>query len=111
MIGVDQVTTDLPEHADLNEAFPSSDWDSRTRGVAATRARPLTSAAEENLLCLPGDVYAGESIVVHEFAHTVHELGVVAVDATIQSRLDDLGAARAQDASGLHARGPGGVVG
>lgn len=90
VIGVDQVTTDLPEHADLNDAFPlpDGDWDTRTRGVAATLARPLTSAAEENLRCLPGDVYAGESILVHEFAHTVHELGVAVVDATFQDRLD-----------------------
>jgi hypothetical protein len=89
VIGVDQVTTDLPEHADLNEAFPlpDGDWDTRTRGVAATQARPLTSAAEENLLCAPGDVYAGESILVHEFAHTVHEQGVAVVDASFDGRL------------------------
>ncbi len=90
VIGVGQVTTDLPEHADLNEAFPldEGDWDTRTRGVAATLARPLTSAAEENLLCAPGDVYAGESILVHEFAHTVHEQGVAAVDSTFRPDLD-----------------------
>lgn len=91
VIGVDQVTTDLPEHADLNEAFPldEGDWDTRTRGVAATLARPLTSAAEENLLCGPSDVYAGESILVHEFAHTIHEQGMAAVDETFRGRLDD----------------------
>ena len=90
VIGVDQVTTDLPEHADLNEVFPidGGDWDTRTRGVAATLARPLTSAAEENLLCGPGDVYTGESILVHEFAHTVHEQGVAVVDETFDGRLD-----------------------
>jgi hypothetical protein len=90
VIGVDEVTTDLPEHADLNEAFPidGGDWDTRTRGVAATLARPLTSAAEENLLCAPGDVYAGESILVHEFAHSVHEQGVAVADASFDGRLD-----------------------
>ena len=90
VIGVDQVTTDLPEHADLNEAFPldEGDWNTRTRGVAATLARPLTSAAEENLLCAPGDRYVGESILVHEFAHTVHEQGVAVVDASFDGRLD-----------------------
>ena len=90
VIGVGQVTTDLPEHADLNEVFPlpDGDWDTRTRGVAATLARPLTSAAEENLLCLPDDRYLGESILVHEFAHTVHEQGVAVVDATFDGRLD-----------------------
>jgi hypothetical protein len=87
VIGADQVTTDLPEHADLNEAFPTIDWDERTRGVAATPSRPLTSSAEENLLCDPSDPYAGESILVHEFAHTVHLQGVRSVDATFDARL------------------------
>ncbi len=90
VIGVGQVTTDLPEHGDLNEAFPidGGDWNTRTRGVAATLARPLTSAAEENLLCGPDDRYAGESILVHEFAHTIHEQGVAEVDATFDGRLE-----------------------
>lgn len=90
VIGVDQVTTDLPEHADLNEVFPidGGDWNTRTRGVAATLARPLTSAAEENLLCAAGDVYVGESILVHEFAHTVHLQGAAVADASFDGRLD-----------------------
>ncbi len=87
VIGVDQVTTNLPEHADLNEAFPTIDWDERTRGVAATPSRPLTSSAEENLLCYPSDRYAGESVLVHEFAHTVHLQGMNAIDATFDARL------------------------
>lgn len=86
VIGVDQVTTDLPEHTDLDEAFPTVGWDERTRGVSATPSRPLTSAAEKNLLCYPSDPYAGESIPVHEFAHTVHLLGVNAIDATFDAR-------------------------
>ncbi len=87
VIGVNQVTTDMPEYADLNTAFPGTDWNTRTRGVSATVTRPLTSSAEENLLCYPGDVYAGESILVHEFAHTIAELGLEAVDATFATRL------------------------
>jgi len=87
VIGAHQVTTDMPEYADLYTAFPGTDWDTRTRGVAATKARPLTSSAEENLLCDPGDVYRGESILVHEFAHTIDEMGLEAVDPTFASRL------------------------
>ncbi len=87
VIGVQQVTTDMPEYADLYTAFPGTDWDKRTRGVAATLARPLTSSAEENLLCYSTDVYTGESILVHEFAHTIDELGLEAVDPTFASRL------------------------
>lgn len=71
-----EVTTDMPEHSDLNEAFPGTDWDTRARGLGATLARPLTSCGEENLLALAGDRYSGESILVHEFGHTTWELGV-----------------------------------
>jgi len=55
--------------------------------VAATVQRPLTSSAEENLLCYPTDVYTGESILVHEFAHTIDEMGLEAIDPTFANRL------------------------
>ena len=71
-----EVTTDIPEHGDLYEAFAGTDWDRRARGLGATLARPATSAAEENLLCYENDVYRSEDIFVHEFAHTVLDLGV-----------------------------------
>ncbi len=66
-----EVTTDMPEHSDLNTAFPETNWDTRARGLGATVARPLSSCAEENVLGLPRDPYAGENILVHEFGHTV----------------------------------------
>lgn len=71
-----EVTTDMPEHSDLDEAFPGTDWDTRARGLGATAARPLSSVGEENLLQLPSDVYAGENILVHEFGHTFFDMGV-----------------------------------
>ena len=77
VMAVTEVTTDMPEHSDLDEAFPETDWDERARGLGATLVRPLSSVGEENLLHLPGDVYDGESIMVHEFAHTVFEVGAV----------------------------------
>ena len=72
ILGRSQKTTDIPEHADLNRAFPETNWDERARGLGATKARPATSVGEENLLGLPGDRYRGESILIHEFAHTLH---------------------------------------
>lgn len=74
-----EVTTDMPEHSDLYEAFPGTDWDTRARGLGATLARPLTSCGEENLLALASDRYRGESILVHELGHTVWDLGVALV--------------------------------
>ena len=73
-------TTDIPEHSDLNRAFPQTDWNKRARGLGATKARPAISGAEENLLQLKSDRYLGEAILLHEFAHTIMEFGLVAVD-------------------------------
>jgi hypothetical protein len=84
VIGRDELTTDLPEYADLQ---PRDHWNARTRGVGATRQRPVCSAAEENLLGLPGDRYRGESIMVHEFAHTVFDLAATRLDAALAARL------------------------
>lgn len=71
-----EVTTDVPEHADLNTAFPKTDWNKRCRGVGATAVRPACSGAEENLLQLEGDRYRGESILIHEFGHTMLVMGL-----------------------------------
>lgn len=71
IMAVSEKTLDIPEHSDLQEAFPQTDWNKRSRGLGATLARPVTSAAEENLLCYETDPYRGESILVHEFAHTI----------------------------------------
>lgn len=81
-------TTDVPEHADLQTAFPETNWDERARGLGGTVARPATSCAEENVLCEKSDRYLGENILVHELAHGMVNLGVVFVDKTFQRRLD-----------------------
>lgn len=89
IIGRDQQTTDMPEWSDLDEAFPGTDWDTRTRGVGATFERPLVGAGEENLLCLPEDRYLGESIFVHELSHTIYDFGVTKLDGGFDARLSD----------------------
>lgn len=77
-------TTDVPEHGDLT---PKEYWDRRARGLGATPHRPAVSCGEENLLNLPGDRYPTENILVHEFGHTIHEMGVNAVDPEFDARL------------------------
>ncbi|MCC7377461.1 MAG: peptidylprolyl isomerase [Verrucomicrobiales bacterium] len=79
-----EYTTDVPEHASLE---PRVYWDRRARGLGATPSAPAVSCAEENLLCFPGDPYATENILVHEFAHAIHETGLNTVDPTFDSRL------------------------
>lgn len=87
IIGRDQRTTEMPEYRDLNQAFPETDWDSRARGLGATSERPLVSAGEENVLCLPTDRYLGEDILLHEFAHVLHEFGYQILDADFEDEL------------------------
>lgn len=82
-----EVTTDIPEHSDLNTDFPETNWDVRARGLGATDVRPVSSAAEENILCYQKDGYRGENIFIHEFAHTLHIMGIQKVDPSFSSRL------------------------
>lgn len=79
-----EFTTDIPEHHDL---APASYWNRRARGLGATRERPAVSCGEENLLCLPGDPYPTENILIHEFAHVIHEFALAAVDPGFDARL------------------------
>ena len=67
-----ELTTDIPEYRDLT---PKDYWDRRARGLGATTERPAVSGAEENLLAYPSDRYRGESIFIHEFAHTFAQFG------------------------------------
>ncbi len=81
-----EVTTDLPEHKDLT---PKVFWD-QIRGVGPTIAKPLTTCGEENVLCYGAgsDAYFDEDNVVHEFAHTMHVLGIAFVNRNIDSALE-----------------------
>lgn len=83
----DEMTTRIPEHSDLE---PASHWDRRARGLGPTPQRPAVSCGEENLLCLPGDPYAAENILVHEFAHAIHDMGMNSVDKSFDTRLKEL---------------------
>ena len=79
-----EMTTDIPEHSNLK---PKKHWDRRARGLGATKARPAVSCGEENLLGYQADRYHGESILIHEFAHTMHELGARFLDRDFDKRL------------------------
>ena len=77
-------TSDIPEHSDLT---PKKYWNRRARGLGATRERPAVSCAEENVLCCKSDPYATENILVHEFAHAIHIIGLEKLDPTFDARL------------------------
>jgi hypothetical protein len=81
-------TTDIPEHKHLvNDT--SINWDVRARGLGGTIEDPLTTCAEENLLCYQIDKYHAEDILIHEFGHTIHLVGILGTDSTINGRLQE----------------------
>ncbi|HZT41697.1 MAG TPA: hypothetical protein VFA07_05890 [Chthonomonadaceae bacterium] len=79
-----EMTTTIPEYSDLT---PARYWDRRARGLGATPERPVVSCGEENLLGYPGDPYKGENILIHEFSHAIHEMGLRFLDPTFDQRL------------------------
>lgn len=79
-------TTDIPEHAYLvNDT--TLNWDVRARGLGGTLELPLTTCAEENILAYQIDKYHAEDILIHEFAHTIHFVGIAPVDPDFENRL------------------------
>lgn len=79
----DEYTTDVPEHARLR---PKIYWDRRARGLGGR----TTSCGEENLLGFPGDPYAGECILIHEFSHALHNVALRRGEPGFQETLERL---------------------
>ena len=84
VMAYNELTTQIPEHSDLQPDFY---WDRRARGLGPTPTRPATSCGEENLLNYQGDPYSTENILVHEFAHAIHQMGLRTVDPSFDDRL------------------------
>ena len=79
-------TTDIPEHRYLvNDT--SLNWDLRARGLGGDLQLPLTSCAEENVLAYQIDKYHAEDLLIHEFAHSIHLIGLMLAVPDFDSRL------------------------
>jgi hypothetical protein len=95
IIAHNEFTTDLPEFKRMAdepmhgfETFSGRDfWDARARGTGGSATDPCCTCAEENVLGYPGDPYAKENILIHEFAHNIHLRGLNNVDPTFDVRL------------------------
>ena len=95
VMAYNEYTTDLPEFVRMCdekepgfEDLPAKDfWDARARGLGGSDTDPFCVCAEENVLCYPGDPYAKECILIHEFAHNIHLRGMMNVDPTFDARL------------------------
>ena len=42
------------------------------------------------MLALPQDKYVGENILIHEFAHLIHTVGIAGIEPGFNERLEDL---------------------
>ena len=92
VIGKDEETCDLPEFAHICNCEDSIKyWNWRGRGFGGAPEDEFSSSCgEENLLALPQDKYVGENILIHEFAHLIHTVGIVGVEPDFNERLEAL---------------------
>lgn len=95
LLAWNEFTTDQPEFKRFAEnpapGFPGLSgqdyWDARARGTGGSETDPYCTCGEENLLAYPGDPYAAECILIHEFAHMIHLRGMNNIDPTFDERL------------------------
>lgn len=92
IIGKDEETCDLPEFAHICNCEDSIKyWNWRARGFGGAPEDEFSSSCgEENLLALSQDKYVGENILIHEFAHLIHTVGIVGVEPDFNERLEAL---------------------
>jgi len=83
IIGAKEQTTDIPEYSHMK---PKAFWDERARGFGGR----IVSCGEENLLCYPVDKYDDENILIHEFAHVIHGIGLRRIDKDFNEKLKQL---------------------
>lgn len=86
VIADNEMTTQIPEYNDLKPDFY---WDVRARGLGARLPNSIASCGEENLLSYPGDPYRSENILIHEFSHAIHLVGLKTVDPSFDGRLKE----------------------
>lgn len=90
IVGEKEEVCDLPEYAHIcntpeNIAF----WNKRARGFGGSPEDDYSaSCGEENLLALPSDRYTGENILIHEFAHLIHLVGIAETEPGFNKELE-----------------------
>lgn len=92
IIGEKEEVCDIPEYAHICDTPENmARWNKRARGFGGSPEHDFSaSCGEENVLCMPSDRYEGESILVHEFAHIIHTVGIIGVNPAFDSKLERL---------------------
>lgn len=81
-----EATVNVPEHSNM-VGDKELNWNLRARGLGGTLHLPLTSCAEENILGYQVDKYHAEDILIHEFSHSIHLIGILQTDKEINKKL------------------------
>ena len=92
IIGRDEETCDIPEFAHICTTPDSIKfWNWRARGFGgAPEDTYSASCGEENVLALRGDRYVGENILIHEFSHLIHQIGIAEIEPDFNDRLETI---------------------
>jgi alpha-glucosidase len=92
IVGEKEEVCDIPEYAHIcNTPENIAYWNRRARGFGGAPEHEVSaSCGEENVLGLLTDRYMGESILVHEFAHILHMVGICGTEADFNDKLESL---------------------
>jgi len=88
VIAATERITDLPEFTTLYRIYPGTDWHRDGRSFPGTDLIPVAAGAEENLLCLDGDRYAGEDMFVRDFARAIRHFGLATADEELDRQIE-----------------------
>lgn len=90
IIGAGEQVCDIPEYANIcNTPDSITFWNKRARGFGDDNMdNPNASCGEENLICLSGDRYKGENILIHEFAHLIQTIGIAGLYPDFNQELE-----------------------
>ncbi|XP_033634849.1 dextranase-like isoform X2 [Asterias rubens] len=85
VIAKSERTTEIPEHSHMD----SDVIDDRARGLGGVPNIPITTNAEENLVCgtVFEDRWSEEDILIHEFAHAIHLISLQKISSTFDTEL------------------------
>ena len=89
VMSASETMDDIPEYRPPNDSA-GGDWAASIRSHPASAEIPVTTIGEENLLCAALDANIGESVLVHELAHTLHDLVISKIDPNFDSDLSSV---------------------
>ena len=92
LVAQNEEFSDIPEFKgfDVMRDEDGNILNKRLRGLSLAGKNLFMSCGEETLICSLSDSHRGENIFVHEFAHTIANLGINAVDTTFLRTLKQI---------------------